>query len=757
MKKVITTVMLLSLCLAAFAQREEYGHLMGTVYDDAGNPLPGVKVIVGSREVTTLDDGSFMVRYLPAGRYPIILEKDGKTHKEEGIVNAGEVGRVTFTLPTAEKRTLRTADNELAVQVTGREIHTFATDSPDGQLLAARVQSEETNWFDIWVLDRQGRKLFALAEQPEQETYPQWSPAGDSVLYSTYSGRTGWEIWEQPFPMHRGARVKRGRGNTATWFRDEKSIIFVKYDKDYNAHLYTLDLGREGVEPERLPEDTESTPGQDLYPCYGRVNGEGVIVFSSSKGTGRQKFSEIWIMNADGSNRQQLTRLGRNAYGPVLSKDGERIAFWVRGDQERPDAVWLMNSDGSDLREWMEAAKNPQWGAYPKTLYFSSWLVGYSQIWKAVIGVRSQEELIERLRNVGDLVGRCEAAEALGEIGDAKALASLVDVLADRGIEPDIRWRAAEALGKLGDHAAIKALIGALGDHSSEVRKKAAEALGRLGNPEATGALMGVLKDRDEDPEVRAAAVAALGALSALAMADPGFVADLAQMARQNTEHDLVRQEAVYTLGKIGGSQAFQALQSIASADGMGDPAAEEASMALRSFSLQVKVQSGSIAKTDCEIAILPLFLHESPVSGAAGIVDKVLNGSISKSLKEGVFKGDAGSTHHLLTEKGMPAKYVLLVGLGERKAFNNAVAEKAGIRAMEAVLGLGKFSRIATVVPGGEATGISLGDTIRAFIGGFSVAFKTGNPHRQMELQIVESDPAKLQIIKEATGSRKY
>ncbi|MBP2144935.1 HEAT repeat protein [Methanofollis sp. W23] len=65
---------------------------------------------------------------------------------------------------------------------------------------------------------------------------------------------------------------------------------------------------------------------------------------------------------------------------------------------------------------------------------------------------------------------------------------------------PEFRWGAAEALGRLGDMRAVEPLIRALEDDPDpRVRKKAAWALGQLGDLRAQRPLLVALGDRDDD------------------------------------------------------------------------------------------------------------------------------------------------------------------------------------------------------------------------------------------------------------------
>ena len=58
----------------------------------------------------------------------------------------------------------------------------------------------------------------------------------------------------------------------------------------------------------------------------------------------REGASDIWIMNADGSDPVNLTR-GRECASPAWSPDGMKIAYIDSGE------IWLMNADGSNPQQ----------------------------------------------------------------------------------------------------------------------------------------------------------------------------------------------------------------------------------------------------------------------------------------------------------------------------------------------------------------------------------------------------------------------
>jgi HEAT repeat protein len=101
---------------------------------------------------------------------------------------------------------------------------------------------------------------------------------------------------------------------------------------------------------------------------------------------------------------------------------------------------------------------------------------------------------------------RYSAAEALGKLGDVKAIEPLIVALGDE--DELVRVAAAEALGRFGSARVVLPLTKALRDTSKWVRRSVATALGILGDGRAVTFLNLALKDDVED--VRKAAEEAL-------------------------------------------------------------------------------------------------------------------------------------------------------------------------------------------------------------------------------------------------------
>lgn len=136
---------------------------------------------------------------------------------------------------------------------------------------------------------------------------------------------------------------------------------------------------------------------------------------------------------------------------------------------------------------------------------------------------------------------RARAAEALGQIGDRTAVASIADLF-DRERSPLVLASAARALGDLQDRAGLTALQAAL-QQSDPVRIKAVIALGEIGGTDALEMAAGRLADTSA--QVRYQAVTVLGRSG-----KKEFAAQLAALI--DDADDMVRRTARKALAELG-------------------------------------------------------------------------------------------------------------------------------------------------------------------------------------------------------------
>lgn len=159
---------------------------------------------------------------------------------------------------------------------------------------------------------------------------------------------------------------------------------------------------------------------------------------------------------------------------------------------------------------------------------------------------RAVEPLIQAMQDEDDWLQE-KAIEALGEIGDARAVNPLIQALKDeRGL---IQYVAGVALGKMGEPA-VEPLLQALEDKDTWARDGAARALGEIGDAKAVEPLAGML--RQKDSRVRELAAEALGGIGEPALEH------LIQALKDRAP--AVRKAAAEALGGIGNARAVEPL-----------------------------------------------------------------------------------------------------------------------------------------------------------------------------------------------------
>jgi TolB protein len=170
----------------------------------------------------------------------------------------------------------------------------------------------------------------------------------------------------------------------ATLSPDGGTILFTS-DRDGDLDLYTMDL--EGGNVHRLTD----TPGYDGGAFFS-ADGKRIVYRGHhpteekelanyrellARGLVRPTLMEIWVMDADGSNKTQVTNLGCASFAPFFDPSGEKIIFSSNYPEPRGREfdLWLVNVDGSGLEQVTFAPGFdgfPMWAPDGRTFVFCS-------------------------------------------------------------------------------------------------------------------------------------------------------------------------------------------------------------------------------------------------------------------------------------------------------------------------------------------------------------------------------------------------
>lgn len=144
----------------------------------------------------------------------------------------------------------------------------------------------------------------------------------------------------------------------STITRDGKKIVFTSM-RDGDLDIYTMDSNGRNVK--RLTNEL----GYDGGPFWS-YDGRQIVYRAHHPQTEKDKADyvgllkanlirptslEIWVMNADGSNKRQITSNGKANFAPYFSPDGKRVIFAsnMNDPRGRNFDLYVINTDGTGL------------------------------------------------------------------------------------------------------------------------------------------------------------------------------------------------------------------------------------------------------------------------------------------------------------------------------------------------------------------------------------------------------------------------
>ncbi len=155
---------------------------------------------------------------------------------------------------------------------------------------------------------------------------------------------------------------------------DAQGQIAFASGRSGNFEIYVMDA--DGVNPRRLTNNSDDDWDPSWSPDGKR------IVFCSDRDGHPDRIpgwftSEIYVMDADGGNQQNLTNHPSDDRSPSWSPDGTRIAFQSYRDNDRNHniEIYVMAADGSNLQRLTNNLiedEDPSWSPDGERIVFSS-------------------------------------------------------------------------------------------------------------------------------------------------------------------------------------------------------------------------------------------------------------------------------------------------------------------------------------------------------------------------------------------------
>jgi Tol biopolymer transport system component len=232
--------------------------------------------------------------------------------------------------------------------------------APDGHTLGFIERCGPTHTFDLSVVDVDGSGLRRVYATNRDDARIDWSPDGSRALFiSDVSGNREIYLSDAAFVSVTNLTNNPGEDDFPAWSPDGTKIAFSS-DRSGNFEVYTMDPNGTGVT--NLTNNSGPDGGGDRASGGASWSPDGRRIAFDSYRTGR---SEIYSMNADGSDLAQLTSGGNNLE-PAWSPDGRLIAF--ASDRNGSRDLFLMAPDGtgqSALTTSFAFDERPDWQVLP--------------------------------------------------------------------------------------------------------------------------------------------------------------------------------------------------------------------------------------------------------------------------------------------------------------------------------------------------------------------------------------------------------
>ena len=183
--------------------------------------------------------------------------------------------------------------------------------SPDGERIAfgygGFLQGRRTSGAKIVLVHRDGAGVEELTADMPNAGFPSWSADGKEIVYRSFGPKDmGLRIFN--LDNHTTRALSDGSDNLPYWSPDGTRILFTRKQGD-NFDIYTIKP--DGTDLKRMTtfpaNDAHAVWSQDGKYILWNSGEYGFKDEAASYDNSFQPYGSIWIMNADGTGKRQLT------------------------------------------------------------------------------------------------------------------------------------------------------------------------------------------------------------------------------------------------------------------------------------------------------------------------------------------------------------------------------------------------------------------------------------------------------------------
>ena len=231
----------------------------------------------------------------------------------------------------------------------------------DRRTKIAFASSRDGN-LEIYVMDGDGGNQRRVTVNPARDEDPAWSPDGKKIAFVSNRNNVNkdhMQIWVIDADGKNPIRLTDGLVDAnPDWSPDGTKILYVTFDvpKDHNLAPGGMTVMDADGNNKRLLENEGG-----VHPSWS-PDGKRIVY----------AYGQIYVMDADGRNSEQLTHDVGFKRMPSWSHDGTRIAYLAN------HRIWVMDSNGKNERRLtnINSDEHPTWSPDSEFIAFHSFQRG---------------------------------------------------------------------------------------------------------------------------------------------------------------------------------------------------------------------------------------------------------------------------------------------------------------------------------------------------------------------------------------------
>ena len=227
---------------------------------------------------------------------------------------------------------------------------------------------------DIYVMNADGSNLTNLTNDLGRDQNPDWSPNGSQIAFEK-NPDLSWEIYVMDPDGSNSVNLTNSPlvwDRDPAWSPDGSRIAFMRREPPPGGNPEIYVMNADGSQPTNLTNNSLSDESPDWSSDGSKIVFERLLPPEFPQ-PGASDQTDIYAMNADGSNQANLTRNPYLDNEPAWSPDGSKIAFisYRDGNSE----IYVMNADGSYPRRLTNDSYNehdPAWSPDGSKIAFTT-------------------------------------------------------------------------------------------------------------------------------------------------------------------------------------------------------------------------------------------------------------------------------------------------------------------------------------------------------------------------------------------------